>query len=191
MKLRRSTGTFYSGWVVVLLCGCSLSSGRQVPAPHPQRDDPLSSLDRRMEHFLASFDSLSAEGFVAFFPRSAEIVYQHTSHTPAGVKPVLRRLSPAEIPATLRYSGPLWASFQFQFEGQPIGLLVQQVMVRTGRWRRVGEFRFVPPDADDDSPTFVEWCPEGAEWVICGLGDETFVDVPLPTWMSETLVPGM
>lgn len=81
--------------------------------------------------------------------------------------------------------GPLYASFVFQFEGQPMGLLTHQVMVRKGPWRSVGESRFVPPDADPASPAFVEWRREGENWVISQLGDETFVDVPLPAWVLD------
>jgi hypothetical protein len=142
-----------------------------------------------METFLASFDSINAADFAEFFPRTGHAVYRHTRHTVRGSEVVVRTFPAAEIPAALQYSRPLWASFQFQFEEQPVGLLTQQVMLRTGRWGRVGEFRFVPPGADADSPTYVEWRREGQNWVISEYGDETFVDVPLPSWMVEHGAP--
>jgi len=138
-----------------------------------------------METFLASFDSINAEEFVEFFPETGDIIYRHTRHTSRGDEVVVRRYSAAEIPAALEYGGPLWASFQFQFEGQPIGLLTQQVMVRTGRWDRHGESRFVPPGADYQSSTYVEWRREESRWVISELADESFVDGPLPVWMRN------
>jgi hypothetical protein len=184
-KLRQSLGPGWTAGIGVILCGCALSAGVRAPASDSPGSDPVAGLDRRMECFLASFDSISAAGFVEFFPRTGDVVYRHTRHTPGGDEVTVSRFRAEEIPAALRSSGPLWASFQFQFEGQPIGLLTHQVMVRTGRWRRVGESRFVPPDADPLSPAYVEWRSEGPNWVISQLGDESFVDVPLPPWMTN------
>lgn len=149
--------------MITVLCGYTLLAC--VPAtPGAHRRDNTASLDRRMERFLASFDSISAQDFAEFFPRTGEVVYRHTSHTPEGDSVTVRRFVAADIPAALQYSGPLYASFVFQFEGQPMGLLTHQVMVRKGKWRRVGESRFVPPDADPASPAFVEWRLEGNNW---------------------------
>ena len=68
-------------------------------------------------------------------------------------------------------------------EAQPIGRLSHQVMHRGTGWRRVrGGSRFVPRDAPDDSPLFVEWRREGGTWVVSAVGDESFHDVPLPAW---------
>jgi hypothetical protein len=138
-----------------------------------------------METFLAAFDSISAEEFVEFFPRTKDIVYRHTRHTRGGDEVVADTIRAAEIPKALEFSGKLWASFQFQFEGQPIGLLTQQVMMRTGRWHRVSESRFVPPAADSSSSTYVEWQMEASHWVISEVGDESFVGVPLPPWVTR------
>jgi hypothetical protein len=33
-------------------------------------------------------------------------------------------------------------------------------------WRRVGRDKFVPPDSDDSSNTFVRWRRDGRKWVV-------------------------
>lgn len=170
---------------MAFLCACAMLASGPAPRSVADGGDSALSLNRRMEHFLASFDSISAEGFVEFFPRAGDVVYRHTRHRPDGDSVAVRRFGAAEIPTTLKYLGPLWASFQLQFEGQPIGLLTHQVMVRTGEWRRVGESRFVPPGADPASPAYVEWRREGHNWVISEFGDESFEDVPLPPWVLD------
>lgn len=181
--LRRYFGPTCAAGTFVILCGCSFSPGERPPKPRSQGSGPVTTLDRRMETFLASFDSISAEGFVEFFPRTSDVVHRHTRHTSSGDQVTVTRFPAAEIPAALKYGGPLWASFQFQFEDQPIGLLAHQVMVRTGRWHQVGATRYVPPDAGAFSPTYVTWRMEGRRWVISEFGDESFVDVPLPPWV--------
>lgn len=167
-----------------LLTSCSLSTGERSHAAGAGADMVL-DLEKRMESFLASFDSISAEDFVEFFPRNDEVAYRHTRHTSHGDEISIKRFHARSIPASLEYSGPLWPSFQFQFEGQPIGLLAHQVMVRTGRWLRFSEFRFVPPGSEASSPTYVEWRREGPRWVVSEFGDESFVDVDLPAWIQN------
>lgn len=169
----------------VMMCGCTLLANAREPAPTAHGSHPAGSLEARMQSFVASFDSISAQDFVEFFPREGDVVYQHTRHTPEGDEVIVQRFRSEEIPLALKRPGPLWASFQFQFEGQPIGLLTHQAMVRTGTWRRVARLRFVPPDANSMSPAYVEWRVEGPKWVISELGDESFVDVPLPLWVRE------
>ena len=44
------------------------------------------------------------------------------------------------------------------------------VVLRPGRWRRVGGNRFVPPGAPASSPIFVEWRREGDAWVVAAAG---------------------
>ncbi|HEX9939091.1 MAG TPA: hypothetical protein VGB15_18255 [Longimicrobium sp.] len=70
-----------------------------------------------------------------------------------------------------------------QFESQPVGLLVHQVLCRGVAWRPVSPTRFVPPGAGASSPTFVEWRREGGRWVIAAFGEETFARDPLPEWV--------
>lgn len=184
-RLRKYLKPGTTAVVFAALCGCSLLGVGAAANTGPYAGGRGATLDKRMRSFVASFDSLSAQEFVEFFPRTGDVLYRHTRHTPNGAEVIIRRFSAAEIPVALEYSGPLWASFQFQFEGQLIGLLTHQVMVRTGEWRRVTESRFVPPDADPASPAFVEWRREGHHWVISEFGDESFEDVPLPAWVSD------
>jgi hypothetical protein len=181
-QLRRLVGY---GWIVGTLYGCSWSRGSPARTQPSGREDVVMNLDRRMQYFAASFDSISAPGFLKFFPREGDVVYRHTRHTPEGSEIIVKRLLASEISDALQQSGALWPSFQLQFEEQPVGLLPSQVMVRRGTWRRVAESRFVPPDADGISPTYVDWRREGPNWVISELGDESFIDVPLPPWMLQ------
>lgn len=169
--------------VCILLCACSTSAGRGASLPSPSPAVRVTDLDRRMDLFLSAFDSVSAEDFIEFFPRRGEVVYRHTRHSPQSLEVTVKRFRADEVAEALRYSGALWASFQFQFEGQPVGLLPSHVMARPGKWHRIAETRFVPPGADSISLTYVQWRMEDQRWVISEFGDETFVDVPLPEWM--------
>lgn len=169
-----------SGTLAVLCYSCAAGPREQAPTL-----DDGGSLDRRMESFLLAFDSIPAAAFVEFLSHPNGVVYRHTRHTSSGEETFVEIYTAKQIPAALQYSGSLWPSFQFQFEGQPVGRLAHHVMVRTGRWRQVGYSRFVPPDADSTSATYVEWQREGLRWAISEFGDESFVGVPLPEWMLD------
>lgn len=177
-----------SAWLytLVLLCanGCAQTSelSRDESAPEPILG-VQSSLQRRMESFLAAFDTMSAPDFRGFFPRYGEVTYWHTRHTDVGDSIRSISVSATEIADSLNYPGAFWPSFQLQFEGQPLGLLVHQVYEREGTWIRVDNSRYVPPGESRESPTFIEWRREDDQWVIAAFGDESFVDVPLPPWL--------
>lgn len=175
----------YALGACTLLCACSWPAREPAPSLSSSGAELVPELESRMDLFLSAFDSISAEDFIDFFPRRGEVVYRHTRHTSQSLNITVKSFRAEEIAKALQYSGALWASFQFQFEGQPIGLLPSHVMARPGKWHRVAESRFVPPGADSTSLTYVQWRMEDRRWVISEFGDETFIDVPLPGWMES------
>ena len=104
VELRRYFWVVFATGVCAIVCGCSSSPEKHVQ-PVSVRSSDEGSLDRRMESFLASFDSLSAQEFVSFFPQRSDLVYQHTRHTAAGDEVSTSRFRAAEIPAALESSG--------------------------------------------------------------------------------------
>jgi hypothetical protein len=160
-----------------------LSAARVLPETTSGRTGAEPDLQRRMEAFIAAFDTLGADDFAVFFPRRGSFKYRHTVHGDSGW--VAEWIFPGAQArqALADESKPLWASFTVQWEGQPIGLFAHQVLERPGRWVRVYGTRFVPPGADRWSAIYVEWRREGGEWVISELGDELFPgSVPRPAW---------
>ncbi len=152
-----------------------------------QPTDPVavadeSSLKERADAFLRAVRRTNADSIAVFFPREADWTYVHTAHHRDGDRTAIRRFRGAESLAAIRLRGPLWASFEIQYESQPIGLFAHQVMLRGRGWRRVRGNRFVPPGAPASSPIFVEWRREGDQWVIAAFGDESFPSGETPSW---------
>jgi hypothetical protein len=125
-------------------------------------------------------------GVARFFPRTGTLTWVNTLHDSAGVHTRERQFTADEARGALGFDGALWPSFVIQFEGQPIGLFVHQLMSRwantTPDWRRVGRARYVPADEPDSSALFVEWRREGGRWVVSRFGDEAYGVEPLPRW---------
>jgi hypothetical protein len=118
----------------------------------------------------------------AFFPRTGHWTYVHTSHEADGDRRGIWRFPGSETPRVIDYGGPIPHVFTINHHGQPIGLLVHQVMLRGAEWRRVAGNRYVPPGASARSPTFIEWRREGDSWVVSALGDESFPGGDVPWW---------
>jgi hypothetical protein len=145
------------------------------------------SLGARMREFLAAVEAGPAR-VAPFFTRAVDLTWVHTHHEDSGTRVRLWRFPASEIPRALdaRQDGPLWASFDIQPEGQPVGLFRHQMMTREAfarekGWRRVHGTRFVPAGEGADAGMFVEWRREGGEWVVVAFGDESFAG-KLPEW---------
>jgi hypothetical protein len=136
-----------------------------------------------MAAFLHAISDEQPERIPGFFPSTGSFTHALTVHGESGDSSSVRRFAPAQKARAFRYGGPLWASVNLQFESQPVGLLVHQVLCRGVAWRPVSPTRFVPPGAGASSPTFVEWRREGGRWVIAAFGEETFARDPLPEWV--------
>jgi hypothetical protein len=130
-----------------VLAQTSQAPGRQV-AP---------GLSARMAAFLHAISDEQPERIPGFFPSTGSFTHALTVHGESGDSSSVRRFAPAQKARAFRYGGPLWASVNLQFESQPVGLLVHQVLCRGMAWRPVSPTRFVPPGAGASSPTFVEW----------------------------------
>jgi hypothetical protein len=167
---RRTAYAVFLAFVCLVQPGAELNSQRQ----------PDRAVESRMEQFFAAVDTLGPTGLAEFFPKTGTFTYRHTIHQTQGDQSFEWRFPASEITAAL--AGPLWASFEIQFEGQPIGLFAHQLMERPGQWRRISRARFVPPGANACSATYIEWRLEGLQWVISELGDEHFQTGPLPSW---------
>lgn len=142
---------------------------------------PRDDLRVRMQSFLAVMDTIGPAGLTEFFPRTGEFTYRRTTYNESDtVRSELR--FPAHDVARALDDGPLWESFEVQWEGQRLGLFADQARRRKGCWRRASNSRFVPPGADGMSAIYVDWRVEGSTWVISELADEVFASEPLPTW---------
>ncbi|HYW12470.1 MAG TPA: hypothetical protein VE871_10935 [Longimicrobium sp.] len=168
-----------------LLLGAALAAGATRPAaaqedPRPQcTEQRHDTLEGRHCLFL---HALGRSAVLAFLPGTGTFTYVHTTHGPSGATEGMWRFAAADAVRAARIGGPLQWVFHLNFEGQPIGRLSHQVMHRGTGWRRVRGDRFVPRDAPDDSPLFVQWRREGGTWVVAAVGDESFRDVPHPPW---------
>jgi hypothetical protein len=142
----------------------------------------VATLQQRASAFLDAVRRTDGDSIATFFPRTGDWTYVHTAHYRDRDQISVRRFPGSESYAAIRLRGPVWASFEIQFESQPIGLFAHQVMHRGTAWRRVRGNRFVPPGASASSAIFVEWRREGDRWVISALGDESFPSGKTPPW---------
>jgi len=146
------------------------------------RAESVATLEDRTGAFLRAVRRTDADSIAAFFPRAGDWTYVHTAHHRDGERVGVRRFRGSESLAAIQLRGPVWASFEIQYESQPIGLFAHQVMHRGTAWRRVRGNRFVPPGASASSAIFVEWRREGDRWVVSAFGDESFPSGRTPPW---------
>jgi hypothetical protein len=165
------------GWCI-LLAAMLLAAG--PGALQGQSVERAASIEARMRAFLTSNARRSQESAAAFFPRSGAFTWMKTSHLADRDVVGVWRFRAADFRAA--YHGPLWDVLNVDQHGQRVGSLSHQIVVRRSTWRRVRGNRFVPTDALDASPVFVQWRREGGQWVISAVGDESYKDAPLPAW---------
>ena len=165
---------------VVLVC----SGAHDVRA---QRDG--GDLHVRMQSFLAEIDTIGPTGLAHFFPRAGDFAYRRTIYNASDTIRSEWHFPARDVEGAL--DGPLWESFEVQWEGQRLGLFADQARRRRGCWRRVADDRFVPPGADATSAIFVRWRLEGAIWVISVIADEQFTSEPLPSWAFPPQTEGV
>lgn len=171
-------------FILLLAAVLSAASGSLAGQQHDatRAEEHVSSLDARMQAFLRAVRRTDADSISAFFPRAGDWSYVHTAHERGRDRVGVRRFRGPEARSAIGAGGPLWASFEIEYEAQRIGLFAHQVMHRGTAWRRVRGSRFVPPGASASSAIFVEWRREGGEWVISAFGDETFPNGRIPSW---------
>lgn len=136
-----------------------------------------------MDAFLNQ-DALEHEdSAAAFFPRSGDFTWVKTTHRGEDDVVGIWRFPAVNFRAAFR--GPLMLEdvLVVDYHGHRIGSFSHQLVIRRPRWRRAPGNRFVPADAPDSSPIFVQWRLEEGRWVVSAIGDETFSgDAPLPPW---------
>ncbi|HEX2077049.1 MAG TPA: hypothetical protein VHG08_05045 [Longimicrobium sp.] len=141
------------------------------------------TLEGRNCAFLRAVRRMGRDTLAAFLPRTGVLTYVTTTHDGSGHVVGTWRFPVAAL-SGLEWGHPLFCVFHIHVEGQPIGTLSHQLLHRGTLWRRVERtLRFVPADAPDDSPLYVEWRRENGQWVVSVIGDESFTgDAPLPAW---------
>jgi hypothetical protein len=116
-----------------VLAQTSQASGRPAPG-----------LSARMAAFLHAISDEQPERIPGFFPSTGSFTHALTVHGESRDSSAVRRFTPAQKARAFRYGGPLWASVNLQFESQPVGLLVHQVLCRGVAWRPVSPTRSCP-----------------------------------------------
>lgn len=166
--------------VVAMLVALFLS----FPAPSGSAQGIAGGLGSTMHAFLKRLQGMPGE-FQPYLPRTGDLTYIHTTHSPEGDSVRVSRFTVEEVAVQLQSGGPIFEALYHSPEHQVVGLLVNQVECRGIKWRRVTITRFVPPGADASSPVFVEWRREGRTWVISSFGDESFAGDMRPNWGCE------
>lgn len=161
-----------NGAVAVLAC---------IDAQNALAQQRWEDLHVRMQSFLAVMDTIGPAGLADFFPRTGEFTYRRTTYNGNDTVRSEWRFPASDVVRALN-DGPLWETFEVQWEGQRLGLFADQARRRRGCWRRSANRRFVPPGADATSAIYVDWRLEGSTWVISELADEVFASEPLPAW---------
>jgi hypothetical protein len=172
--------------LVVLLWACALPD--PLRAQQAARGEP--DLQARMTEFLRALpDDRGTDTTRRFFPTSGQWTYTRTIHLRSGATFVNRWELPAtETSALFGFEpemrvNPVRESFEINYEGQKLGLLLDVIMRTPDQWHLVGRNRLVPPGAPPSCPTYVEWRREGGKWVISAFGDEWFTDSHrVPPW---------
>ena len=136
-----------------------------------------------MRAFLTGDAREHEDSAAAFFPRSGDFAWVETTHQRDGDRVGIWRFPAADFRAA--YRGPLTLEdvLTVDSHGHRVGSFSHQILIRRPTWRRAPGNRFVPTDAPDSSPIYVQWRREDGRWVVSGIGDETFTaDARLPAW---------
>ena len=167
--------------IVLTILGLSVPVPNSARGPGVERVVETATLDQRAKAFLADVDSVQGgEALRKYFSESNAFIYVRTTHTAGGMRVGQWRFPAGEVGTAI--DGPLAESFWLNPEGQPIGLLVHQLMIRGSKWVRVPGNRYVPPGANASSATYIQWTFENSEWVISEIADERYQSPPWPSW---------
>ncbi|HYR09286.1 MAG TPA: hypothetical protein VEQ60_15990 [Longimicrobium sp.] len=167
-------------WFPLLLALALWAVPGAAQAPTPPGE---ASLRARMDAFLNLYALEHEDTAAAFFPRSGDFTWVETTHLADGEVVGIWRFPAADFRAAFR--GPLMEEdvLVVDYHGHRVGAFSHQVRIRRPRWRRAPGNRFVPADAPDSSPIFVQWRREDGRWVVSVIGDESYTgDAPLPAW---------
>jgi hypothetical protein len=137
-------------------------------------------LDARAHKFIEELPSMSRADLLDHFPEHGDVTYTLTVHRNGRSTQGTWRLPAKDVGAALLE--PLFSSFFFNPEGQKIGRLIHQVVIREAPWYRVFETRYVPLGEGATSPIYLEWRLEHGRWVISAVGDENLDVSHLPRW---------
>jgi hypothetical protein len=173
--------------LLAVLASTSFALSGDAAAQEWQRPEctvhDTATLEGRNCAFLRAVRGTGRDPVERFFPRTGVVTYVTTTYSDSGHVVGTWRFPVAAL-SRLSWGHPLFWVFDIAVEGQPIGTLSHQLLMRGTLWRRVERtLRFVPADGPDDSPLYVEWRREDGQWVVSRIGDESFKgDAPLPAW---------
>ena len=174
-------------FLLAMLASASLALSGDAAAQEWERPEctvhDAATLEGRNCSFLRAVRGMGGDTVETFFPRTGVLTYVTTTYDDS-VQVVGTWRFPVAALGSLYGSHPLVWVFDIHVEGQPIGTLSHQLLIRGTLWRRVKRtLRFVPADAPNDSALYVEWRREGDAWVVSAVGDESYRGGgPLPAW---------
>jgi hypothetical protein len=129
----------------------------------------------RMDAFVGATQEFERDTLLGFFPRAGTWTWERTTHERGRPDVVGRwRFRTDELLRALEFPGPLCTSFTLGGDAIPLHSFTWITHEHPGRWRRVGENRFVPPGASARSRTFVQWRREEGRWVVDAFGNEVW-----------------
>jgi hypothetical protein len=167
-----------AGGLAALLLAALWTVPGAAQAPPPAGE---ASLETRMHAFLTGITRVGEDSAAAFFPRSGHFTWVETTHYVDRDVVGTWRFPAADFRAA--YRDLLNDMLTGHVEGNRVGSFSHQLQIRRPRWRRAPGNRFVPADAPDSSPIFVQWRREDGRWVVSVIGDESYNgEAPLPAW---------
>lgn len=162
-----------TAWLV--LAGCA-SASETRPLALSDAGAPV-SVEEYNREFLRAVAWSDHALILACFPSASKFTYVETRIR--GVERVESRRTLSAL--ELKQDEPLFHRLLDETPGVlTIGTFNFMVLEHGIHWQRVAEARFVPPNRDAASPTFVEWRRTGTGWEIASFGDEEHPDADDP-----------
>lgn len=143
------------------------TSSQPTPSLTPVSARPTDSLDEAMAGLLGALAQKDVERFLGYFSHSKRFRYIGTIE----VKRRVMLVDYEDLARGLRARDVDQGWYSILFDGGPDDSLAQTVADPEARaWRRVGEYKFVPPEDEPDSTLFVIWRKERDRWVVDAIG---------------------
>lgn len=132
-----------------------------IPPPASRKTTAADDLDAEMRKFIRALKDTDAELFLSLFSRERAFY----ANNPLNVTRVPVRYP--KLAADVRNKKGYYWTYLARGDGGTYDAFVDNITTTGARmWKRVEDNRYVPPDGEDSSDTYVQWGREGGRWVI-------------------------